>query len=63
MVLSCGQHLAQDHTVWMVNWQGYWWPTLHKDAAEYVRACILCRAHDQLLHATLYHSMGIPKYA
>ena len=62
-VLSCGQRLAQDHTVWMVKWQGYWWPTLHEDAAEYVRACVVCRAHDPLLHATLYHTMGIPKYA
>ena len=30
-VLSCGQHLARDHTVRMVKWQGYWWPTLHED--------------------------------
>ena len=42
----------------MVKWQGYWWPTLHEDAAEYVRACVVCRAH-----ATLYHTMGIPKYS
>ena len=62
-MLSCGQHLARDHTVKMVKWQGYWWPTLHEDAAAYVRACVVCRAHDPQLHATLYHTMGIPKYA
>ena len=62
-VLSCGQHLARDHTVRMVKWQGFWWPTLHEDAAKYVRACVVYRAHDPHLHATLYHAMGIPKYA
>ena len=62
-VLSCGQHLAHDHTIRMVKWQGYWWPTLHEDAIEYVRACFFFHAHDPLLHATLYHTMGIPKYA
>ena len=56
--------MAHDHTVRMVKWQGYWWPTLHEDAVEYVRACVVCcRAHDPILHATLYHTMGIPKYA
>ena len=62
-MLSCGQHLARDQTVRMVKWQGYWWPTLHEDATAYVRACVVCRAHDPHLHATLYHTMGIPKYA
>ena len=62
-VLSCGQHLARDHMVRMVKWQGYWWPTLHEDAASYVRECVVCRVHDPLLHATLYHAMGVPKYA
>ena len=47
----------------MVKWQGYWWPTLHKDAAKYVQACVVCGAHDPILHATLYHTMGIPQYA
>ena len=47
----------------MVKWQGFWWPTLHEDVVEYVRACVVCRAHDPHLHATLYHAMGIPKYA
>ena len=36
---------------------------LHRDAAKYVRACIVCHVHDPLLHATLYHTMGISKYA
>ncbi|MCO5577321.1 hypothetical protein L7F22_031149 [Adiantum nelumboides] len=47
----------------MIKWQGYWWPTVHEDEAEYVRACVVCRANDPLLHATLYHTMGIPQYA
>ena len=55
--------MACDHTVRMVKWQGYWLPTLHEDANEYVRACVVCRAHDPILHATLYHTMGVPKYA
>ena len=62
-VLSCGRHLARDHTVRMVKWQGYRWPTLHEDAIEYVKACVIYRAHDPVLHATLYHTMGVPKYA
>ena len=62
-VLSCGQHLGKDQTVRIVRWQGYWWPTLHEDAATYVRSCVTCRANDSVLHATLYHPMGVPQYA
>ena len=62
-VLSCGQHLGKDQTVRIVRWQGFWWPTLHEDAATYVRSCVTCRANNPVLHATLYHTMGIPEYA
>ena len=62
-VLSYGQHLARDHMVRMVKWQGYWWPNLNKYATSYVRECVVCCVHDPLVHANLYHTMGVPRYA
>ena len=36
---------------------------MHEDEVVYVRACVVCCAHELVLHATLYHTMGVPKYA
>ena len=30
--------------------QGFWWPQMQKDAAEYVRRCEQCQKHVPLIH-------------
>ena len=30
--------------------QGFWWPQIHEDTAEYVRGCEQCQKHAPLIH-------------
>jgi hypothetical protein len=38
-----GGHYARKATSWKILRAGLWWPTLHKDAKEYYRACDVCQ--------------------
>ena len=38
-----GGHYAGKATVQKVLRAGLWWPTLHKDAKEYTKACDVCQ--------------------
>jgi phosphopantetheinyl transferase (holo-ACP synthase) len=38
-----GGHYAGKETMQKVLRAGLWWPTLHKDAKEYYRACDVCQ--------------------
>jgi len=38
-----GGHYAEKQTTQKVLRVGLWWPTLHRDAKEYARACDVCQ--------------------
>jgi hypothetical protein len=38
-----GRHYARKDIVQKVPRTGLWWPTLHKDAKDYSRACDVCQ--------------------
>jgi hypothetical protein len=38
-----GGHYAGKETMQKVLRAGLWWPTLHKDAKEYYKACDVCQ--------------------
>ena len=39
----CGGHFLDKRIAYKVLHQGYYWPTLFKDAAKYVRSCDSCQ--------------------
>ena len=39
----CGGHFSDKWTAYKVLHQGYYWPTLFKDAAKYVQRCDSCQ--------------------
>ena len=43
-----GGHYAWKETTQKVLRDGLWWPTLHKDANEYYRACDVCQRVGKL---------------
>ncbi|KAL2235216.1 UNVERIFIED_CONTAM: hypothetical protein Sindi_1253800 [Sesamum indicum] len=48
---SCGNHSGARPLALKVLRQGYFWPTLVKDAREFVRACENCQRYASLIHA------------
>ncbi|KAJ8470571.1 hypothetical protein OPV22_024914 [Ensete ventricosum] len=46
----CGDHVGARTLGHMVLRQGYYWPTLRKDAQAYVRNCEPCQKHARLQH-------------
>jgi len=40
---AAGEHYAGKDTAQNILRGGLWWPTLHKDAKEYCRACDMCQ--------------------
>eukprot|EP00253_Pinus_taeda_P022517 PITA_22517 len=46
----CGGHFADKRTAHKVLRMGYYWPSLFKDAKEYVRACDSCQRMGQPNH-------------
>jgi hypothetical protein len=43
-----GGHYAGKETTQKVLRDGLWWPTLHKDAKEYYKACMMQYGHDHI---------------
>ena len=47
---TCGSHVGERSLAHRAMTQGFWWPQMHKDAAEYVRKCEQCQKHAPLIH-------------
>jgi len=47
----CGAHTSGMVLAKKLLRTGYYWPTMEKDACEYVRKCIACQKHGDLIHA------------
>ncbi|GKE36064.1 reverse transcriptase domain-containing protein [Tanacetum coccineum] len=41
----CSMHLKATSVVAKATRQGYYWPTMHRDAREEIRKCDLCQVH------------------
>ncbi|MCI47890.1 hypothetical protein A2U01_0069132, partial [Trifolium medium] len=48
---SCGSHIGARSLAGKIIRAGFFWPTLHDDAARYVRSCDKCQRHADLHHA------------
>ena len=46
----CGNHIRAQTLVEKVLRQGYYWPTMLKDAIELVRRCKICQEHAKISH-------------
>ncbi|GJU82750.1 reverse transcriptase domain-containing protein [Tanacetum coccineum] len=42
---ACSMHMKPRSVVAQAIWQGYYWPTMHKDAREEIRKCNSCQIH------------------
>ena len=48
---TCGGHFSEKRASYKVLHQGYYWPTLFKDAAKYVQGCDSCQQMGRLTAA------------
>ncbi|KAL0453793.1 UNVERIFIED_CONTAM: hypothetical protein Slati_1357400 [Sesamum latifolium] len=48
---SCGNHSGGRSLAQKVARQGYFWPTLVKDAAEFAKKCESCQRYAALIHS------------
>ncbi|KAL3685159.1 hypothetical protein R1sor_003181 [Riccia sorocarpa] len=46
---EAGGHFSGELTARKIYLSGYWWPTVHKDCANYVRRCDACQRHGKPL--------------
>ena len=46
----CGNHIGARALVGKVLRQGYYWPTILRDATELVRKCKVCQEHAKISH-------------
>ena len=46
----CGGHVGGRLLAHRAMTQGFWWPQMQKDAAEYVQKCEQCQKHALLIH-------------
>lgn len=46
----CGDHMAAKALTYKVLWQGYYWPTIFKEATEYVKKCTKCQLNSPITH-------------
>ena len=51
----CGNHVKGRSLAHRAMTQGFWWPHMQKDAAEYVRKCKQCQKHAPLIHQPARH--------
>nr|KYP72882.1 Gypsy retrotransposon integrase-like protein 1 [Cajanus cajan] len=58
----CGSHSGGRTLATKILRAGYYWPTLKTDCADYVKKCIQCQKHVNLIHAsaTELHSISSP---
>ncbi|GKC05683.1 reverse transcriptase domain-containing protein [Tanacetum coccineum] len=59
---ACGMHLKPRSVVAKAIRQGYYWPTMHRDAREEIRKCDSCQIHSPIpkLPKTLMTSIMAP---
>ncbi|GKA25119.1 reverse transcriptase domain-containing protein, partial [Tanacetum coccineum] len=59
---ACGMHLKPRSVVAKAIRQGYYWPTMHRDAREEIRKCDSCQIHSPIpkLPKTLITSIMAP---
>ena len=58
-----GSHADSCQTENRILCNGYWWPTLTKDIAEYIKKCPECIQREPHAHVTLYLIMATPHWA
>ena len=46
----CGGHTGGRSLAHRAMTQGFWWPRMQNDAAEYMRKCERCKKHAYLIH-------------
>ena len=46
----CGNHIGAQTLAGKTLRQGYYWPTMLKDATELVRKCKICQEHAKISH-------------
>ncbi|XP_030923325.1 uncharacterized protein LOC115950232 [Quercus lobata] len=51
----CGSHVGGRSLAHRAMTQGFWWPQMQKDIAEYVRKCDQCQKHIPLIHQPTGH--------
>ncbi|XP_020216847.1 uncharacterized protein LOC109800479 [Cajanus cajan] len=58
----CGSHSGGRTLAAKVLRAGYYWPTLKGDCAEFVKKCVQCQRHGNLIHASAaeLHSISSP---
>nr|KYP31610.1 Transposon Ty3-I Gag-Pol polyprotein [Cajanus cajan] len=58
----CGSHSGGRTLAAKVLRVGYYWPTLKGDCAEFVKKCVQCQKHGNIIHAsaTELHSINSP---
>ena len=58
-----GSHADLNETKNCILCNGYWWPTLTKDIAEYIKKCLECIHREPQAQVTLYLMMATPHWA
>ena len=56
-------HVDLNQTKNRILFNGYWWPTLTKDIADYIKKCPECIRREPLAHVTLNLIMATPHWA
>ncbi|XP_020206374.1 uncharacterized protein LOC109791485 [Cajanus cajan] len=58
----CGSHSGGRTLAAKVLRAGYYWPTLKTDCAEFVKRCVQCQRHGNIIHASAeeLHSISAP---
>ena len=51
----CGNHVGERSLAHQAMTQGFWWPKMWNDAAEYVRKYERCQKHAHLIHQPTGH--------
>ena len=62
-VSTCGFHFSKDSIVCRILWQGFWWPTLWEDVANFSNKCKECVKMMPTPYATLYHVGTLSKWS
>ena len=55
----CGNHLGSRTLAHKAHTQGYYWPTMKSDAANYVRKCDHCQLQAPILRSSAQDLMSI----
>ena len=57
-----GFHASQDKTENRIRCNGFWWPSISRDVARYIRHCPACIEDEPIAHTTLYMVMATPHW-